>query len=314
MQDPDSGFTEDLNKEMNQASSMPVENAYSNLREYYVSTSGHTRLFTATKYGKRYMLKCLKEDFRYIPMYQQALTKEFEIGLQLEHDNICRTIGLEQLPDLGITIVMEHIDGETLKQLIVGKMLTAELAHKIFSQLTDALEYMHNKQIIHRDLKPSNIMVTHTGQQVKLIDFGLSDSDAFHVLKIPAGTTGYIAPEQLLPGAKSEPKADIYSLGMVAFDMAEATRDKRLKRIAKICTVRDIHRRPDSIEKLRKLLSDTSHAHHLVVFLSLLVIVLAVLIGLSYTWLKKNPRESHPQEEMLEDSAYHDDSQVKEYQ
>lgn len=285
MQDPDSGFTEDLNKEMNQASSMPVESAYSNLRECYVSASGHTRLFSATKYGKRYMLKCLKEDFRYIPMYQQALTKEFEIGLQLEHDNICRTIGLEQLPDLGITIVMEHIDGETLKNLILSKKLTAELAHKILSQLMDALEYMHNKQIIHRDLKPSNIMVTYTSQQVKLIDFGLSDSDAFHVLKIPAGTTGYIAPEQLLPGAKSEPMADIYSLGMVAYDMAEATRDGSLKRIAKICTMRDIHRRPDSIENLRKLLSDNSHAQRLVVFLSLLVFILMLLIGLSYAWI-----------------------------
>lgn len=287
MQDPDSGFTEDLNKEMNQASSMPVENAYGNLREYYVSTAGHTRLFTATKYGKRYMLKCLKEDFKYIPMYQQALTKEFEIGLQLEHDNICRTISLEQLPGLGITIVMEHIDGETLKQLMNGGKLTAELAHKIFSQLTDALEYMHNKQMIHRDLKPSNIMVTYTSQQVKLIDFGLSDSDAFHVLKIPAGTTGYIAPEQLLPGAKSEPMADIYSLGMVAYDMAEATKDRYLRRIAKVCTIRDIHQRPKSIESLRKLLSDNSHAQRLVIFLSLLVLVLVLLIGLSYAWLGK---------------------------
>ena len=157
-----SGYTEDLDKETNGSESSPIENTYSNLQEYYVSQSGHTRLFTATKYGKRYVLKCLKKDFLYTPVYQQALTKEFEIGLELEHPNICRTLSLEQLPELGTTIVMEHIDGETLKSLINRKTLTHELAHKIIFQLMNALEYMHSKQIIHRDLKPSNIMITHT--------------------------------------------------------------------------------------------------------------------------------------------------------
>ena len=314
MQDSDSGFTEDLDKEMKVTESMPIESAYSNLHECYVSASGHTRLFSATKYGKRYMLKCLKEDFRYIPMYQQALTKEFEIGLKLENDYICRTFGLEQLPNLGITIVMEHIDGDTLKNLINKQSLTVELAEKIATQLMDALEYLHNKQTIHRDLKPSNIMVTHTGQNVKLIDFGLSDSDAFHILKIPAGTTGYIAPEQLLTGAKADPKADIYSLGMVTFDMAKATKDKNLERIARICTVRDEHHRPNSIENLRKRLLENSHAHHLVIFLSVLVFALLVLIGFTYTWRSRSQQEEFQQEENLKDSIHQNDNQVIEYQ
>ena len=210
--DPESnsGYTEDLDKETNGSESSPIENTYSNLQEYYVSQSGHTRLFTATKYGKRYVLKCLKKDFLYTPVYQQALTKEFEIGLELEHPNICRTLSLEQLPELGTTIVMEHIDGETLKSLINRKALTHELGRKIILQLMNALEYMHSKQIIHRDLKPSNIMITHTGQNVKIIDFGLSDSDAFFILKHPAGTTGFIAPEQFMPDAKAEPRTDIF--------------------------------------------------------------------------------------------------------
>lgn len=314
MQDSESGFTEDLNKEMNATESMPIENAYGNLHECYVSASGHTRLFSATKYGKRYILKCLKEDFRYVPMYQQALTKEFEIGLQLEHDYISRTIGLEQLPYLGITIVMEYIDGDTLKSLIDKHLLTTELAEKIVTQLMDALEYMHNKQIIHRDLKPSNIMVTHIGQNVKLIDFGLSDSDAFHILKIPAGTTGYIAPEQLLPEAKAEPKADIYSLGMVAFDMAKATRNKYLERIAKICTIRDCHHRPDSIENLHKQLLDNSHDHRLIIFLSLLCIALMVLIGLSYTWHNRSYQKESQLENQRKDSIHQNDNKVIEYQ
>lgn len=166
-----SGFTEDINKEMNVADPQPVVSKFSNLSQCYVSISGHTRIFTATRYGKRYMLKCLKNDFLYTPIYRQALTKEFEIGLLLEHPNICHTIGMEEVENLGTTIVMEYIDGDTLQYLIDQQLLTAEMAHKIAHELMDALEYMHNKQMIHRDLKPANIMVTHNGKNVKLIDF-----------------------------------------------------------------------------------------------------------------------------------------------
>lgn len=281
-QKPSSDFTENIEKEVNTDGSTQIENAYSNLRECYVSNTGHTRLFTATKYGKRYILKCLKKDFLYTPIYQQALTKEFEIGLQLEHPHICRTLGLEQIPELGATIVMEYIDGESLQNLIDKKELTTQLANKLISQLMDALEYMHNKQIIHRDLKPSNIMVTYTNQDAKIIDFGLSDSDAFYILKLPAGTTGYIAPEQFLPGAKAEPKTDIYSLGMVIADMAKATNDKDMKKLADTCAVQDPSYRPKSIRELRKIPLHHPREYRWVLLLSILVCALACVIVLAY--------------------------------
>lgn len=316
MQD-NSDFTDNLDKEMNDAVSMPIENSFSHLSECYVSNSGHTRLFSATKYGKRYMLKCLKKDFLYTPVYQQALTKEFEIGLQLEHPYICRTLGLERLADLGDTLVMEYIDGDTLQALIEKKKLTAELAHKITAQLMDALAYMHSKQIIHRDLKPSNIMVTHTGQNVKLIDFGLSDSDAFCILKLPAGTTGYIAPEQFLPEAKAEPRADIYSLGMVIADMAKATGDKELAKMAKLCTLHDAQLRPDSIDHLRERLAEKPHHPHLVTFLSLLVGLLVALVCLSYFvrhQASTTKNEQRMEETSDKDSLHPNDNQVIDYQ
>jgi len=277
-----SGYTEDITQEMTTDNPMPVENEFGNLSQCYVSLSGHTRLFTATRYGKRYMLKCLKTDFLYTPIYRQALAKEFEIGLQLEHPNICRTIGLEEIPNLGTTIVMEYIDGDTLQALLDKQMLTAGLACKITEQLMDALEYMHNKQMIHRDLKPSNIMVTHNGQNVKLIDFGLSDSDSFTILKLPAGTTGYIAPEQLLPGAKSDPQADIYSLGKVIADMAEATHDHLLKKLAECCANRDINTRPKSIQEIRNLPVHASKEKKASIILALIAALLVFVIAFTY--------------------------------
>ena len=245
-----SGYVEQIGEELGTASGTDVQNGFSDLGEFYVSPNGHTRLFTASRYGKTYVLKCLKADYLYTPLYRQALTKEFEIGLQLDHPRICRTIGMEDVETLGPAIVMERVDGQALKCLIEQRALTRTLARKLAGQILDAVGYMHSKQIIHRDLKPSNIMVTHNGHDAKLVDFSLADSDAFNVLKQPAGTSGYIAPEQLMPGAKADTRADIYSLGMVMKDMAQATGDKQMERMAALCTRRNVDERPADVAGL----------------------------------------------------------------
>ena len=274
-----SGYVTGIGGDLSFQSGRP-DSAFMNISECYVSRSGFTRLFTAVRYGKRYMLKCLKEDFRYTPVYHQALLKEFEIGLQLDHPNICRTISMEQVGDLGECIVMEYVDGETLEAAVKGGKMTEEVVHKIAAQLLDAMEYMHAKQIVHRDIKPSNIMLTHRGGDAKLIDFGLSDSETFCVLKIPAGTRGYIAPEQLQPNAISSPSADIYSFGKVLEYMAEAVRSKHLMRVGRKCAAADCVHRPADIAQVRLLMADKGRS--LVVVNALLValaLVLIVIIG-----------------------------------
>lgn len=252
---PTSGFVSDIGDESD-FNSTRHNGGFTNISEAYVSKSGFNRIFSAVRYGKRYMLKCLKPDFAYTPTYRQALMKEFEIGLQLDHPNICRTISMEPVGELGECIVMECVDGETLEAAVESGNMTEEKARKTAGQLLDAMEYIHAKQTVHRDLKPSNIMLTHRGGDVKIIDFGLSDSETFCVLKIPAGTRGYMAPEQLKPGAQSDPSADIYSFGKVLEYMAEAVRSKSLARVGQKCAAADRARRPADIAQVRRLMAD----------------------------------------------------------
>ena len=136
---PTSGYVVDIDSESD-FTAVRADNGFSNISACYVSKSGHARLFTAVRYGKRYVLKCLKTDFRYTPVYRQALMKEFEIGLQLDHPNICRTISMEQVGDLGECIVMEYVDGETLESAVTSGKLTEDMVVKIACQLLDAME------------------------------------------------------------------------------------------------------------------------------------------------------------------------------
>ncbi|MCQ2068500.1 MAG: serine/threonine protein kinase [Bacteroidaceae bacterium] len=178
------------------------------------SDGGWTELYRIDRSGKFRVLKVLKPQYRGEPMYEMLLRKEFEIGYNLQHPGICEVYGYSQIPDLGNCIEMEWIDGITLSDLIQSGRLPSGLSRKIAIQLCDVLSYLHSKQVIHRDLKPSNIMITHNGRNVKLIDFGLSDTDSSSILKSPAGTASFAAP-QLTNGGDVDARADIYSLGKI---------------------------------------------------------------------------------------------------
>lgn len=189
-------------------------NSDGNVRLLHDSTDGWSQLYLADKHGRFRVLKALKPEFRGNPLYEELLKKEFEIGYTLSHPGICEVYGFHLSPELGNHIEMEWIDGDSLSDLISRNHIPKKLAIKLFSQLCSAVQYIHSRQIVHRDLKPSNIIVTHNGQNIKVIDFGLSDGDSFSILKSPAGTANYAAPE-LLEGKECDYRIDIYSLGRI---------------------------------------------------------------------------------------------------
>lgn len=178
---------------------------------------GFNTLTRATRHGKQFLLKGLKEAYAGSVVYQQLLRKEFDILVSLNHSAVVQVVGWENVPGLGWCIVEEYIDGLTLKDFLATHP-TLQERRKVADELIEALRYIHSKQVVHRDLKPANILVTVNGHNVKIIDFGLSDTEAWTILKQPAGTRDYISPEQLHSGAP-DCRNDIYSLGVVLRQM-----------------------------------------------------------------------------------------------
>ncbi len=181
------------------------------------TSAGIYRFYKALRYGRWHLLKTLRPDLAAEPFYRQLLFKEFEIGYRLQHPSIVQTLGLERVPSVGQAIVLEYIDGGTLREGLDGGKLSRTQAVQILRQLCAALEYLHAQQIIHRDLKPENILLTRNGGQVKVIDFSLADADSYAVLKGAAGTRRYAAPEQQADGV-IDCRADLYALGRIMED------------------------------------------------------------------------------------------------
>jgi len=208
---------------------IPATEVHSTLKLIHSSERGFCDIFRIDRGGRFRALKCLKPDYRGDALYENILRKEFEIGYSLDHPNICEYYSLTNVEGLGNCIEMEWVDGRSLEDLLNGAHPSKELMDHILDGICDALSYLHSKQILHRDLKPTNILVTYKGDNVKLIDFGLSDSDTHSILKSPAGTVDYTAPE-VLNGGAANIRSDIYSLGVIMYRLT-----RKYHRIARKC-------------------------------------------------------------------------------
>lgn len=182
-----------------------------------IQTAGFNRLVRAKRYGKWYMLKGLKPEYSSQELYRQLLRKEFDVSVMLSHQNIVQTIGWEYVDGIGECIIFEYIDGQTLKDFLETNP-SQTVRKKIATELLSAMEYVNGMQAVHRDLKPANIMVSKNGTNLKLIDFGLSDTDSYNILKQPAGTEKYMSPEQKLSSVP-DCRNDIYSIGKVLLEI-----------------------------------------------------------------------------------------------
>ena len=211
-----------MQQDYNSSASGYLEDSYEGISQTFtdveiLSTSEVNVVAKAKRYGRWWLLKGLQQDVAGKAAYQQRQRKELEILMMLQHQNVVTTYGLEEVDGLGCCIVMEYVDGVTLRDWLQGKT-TRQARRRVARELIDAVRYIHSKGVVHRDLKPENILVTRNGENIKLIDFGLADTDGHAVLKQPAGTPRYMSPEQKVK-AEADARNDIYSLGIIMEQM-----------------------------------------------------------------------------------------------
>ena len=258
----------------------------------------HNVLARAQRYGQWWLLKGLKADEAGEPVFQEMLRKEFEMMIQFQHPHVVRAFSIEPVEGLGICIVMEWIEGDTLLHFL-QKGLSRETKEKLVDELLDALLYLQEKGVAHRDLKPENVMVTYNGNTVKLIDFGLADSDQYAVLKQAGGTEGYMSPEQGI-GNRADTRNDIYSFGVI---LKEMEMGKGYEKVAARCMA-PIDERPQRIEEVSAMMKKTRGRRHglwssrWILILSFIAVAMAVVAGVSlYKWDKL----AHPGPQDYED-------------
>jgi serine/threonine-protein kinase len=186
-----------------------------------------------TKLGRDVAIKVLPEEFAMDHDRVARFQREAKLLASLNHPNIAAIYGLEESDDTHF-LVMELIEGDTLRDRIKSGPIPVEEALKLALQMAEALEAAHEKGVIHRDLKPANIKVTPDGK-VKILDFGLAkayvgDQSNINLADSPTisaaatqkgvilGTAAYMSPEQAR-GKLVDKRADIWAFGVVLFEM-----------------------------------------------------------------------------------------------
>ena len=224
--------------------------------------------FRVKLYGKLHFLKRLKPAFANDIRYQEAFQKEFETGYRLEHPHIVRYVSLS---DEGI--LMEYVDGETLKQRIDShpEYFNKKNTEKLLCQLLDAVDYLHKHQVLHLDLKPDNIMLTRIGNDVKLVDLGFCYTDTF--VDTQGRTDGFAAPEQLT-GENVDERTDIYALGRI---IEQLPKHNIYNKVIARCTASDKQERFQSIDEISQTLHKLRSFSHYMAYLLLLVVAVSLI-------------------------------------
>jgi uncharacterized protein (TIGR02145 family) len=166
-------------------------------------------------------IKVLKEEFVHNKNIRKRFLDEAKKMVKVKHPNIILVMDLIDMGDI-VAIVMDYIDGQSLKEVIEksGKLSNDEIK-RLFSQILLALKHVHDAGFVHRDIKPSNFMLSKDGT-IKLADFGIAKDKnvvAYTETGSQMGTPLYMSPEQIKSTKDVDHRSDIYSLGVVLYEM-----------------------------------------------------------------------------------------------
>ncbi len=191
-----------------------------------ISSGGMGRVYRAVHrdLGRLFALKILLEGQRQKPESRERFFVEARLASSLAHPNIVSVTDYGVDDEHGCYLVMELLEGATVRERLGNDALPTRLSFDICDQLTGAVRFMHARGILHGDIKPENVFLARQEGEprrrniVKLLDFGLSFRESSAPDAKLGGTPPYLAPERLR-GASQTPSCDVYSLGILLYEM-----------------------------------------------------------------------------------------------
>lgn len=244
-----------------------------------LSDSGHNLVYRAMRDGKWVVLKFAREEEGNTTRNHLLLRREYDIMRAIDSIYVVRPWQMTDVPGVGKAIVMEYVHGRTLDAFIQEKPSYSE-RKRVAEELMEALISIHERQIIHGDLKGTNIIITDTGNHVRLIDFGFADADAYVAKNI--GSTPSVAPSQPSTGDTADIQRDIYSFGKILALLFP----RRFRFVIKRC----LNGRYSSISEVRNAFRRRIICQWLLPLASMVIIVLAAIIG----WGNTKSQETVP--------------------
>ncbi len=173
--------------------------------------------------GKSFALKLIRNRMAGDERIREMFYREGRLMSGLSHENICSIVDFGEDPTFGLFMVMELLDGQSLKaKLLHDGRFAPKVACDIALQMANALRYIHRRGIIHGDIKSDNILLLRTRDRhkrsIKLLDFGLARAAKGEKSEHVEGTPEYLAPERI-EGATATQRSDIYALGMLFYEL-----------------------------------------------------------------------------------------------
>ena len=271
---------------------------YSDIRLFYTSRYGNSRVFTARNNGKKVIIKALKANLTHDEACRASLRQEYETTNMFDNKYFRKALDFVNIQGLGDCAVFEFVEGKTLAEHVRVGTLSEKQVKNILVEICDALQYLHRNRMVHCNLMPENVLVTANDYRVKLIDIGIPETNQDADRELLIKEMEFVAPE-IIKGEDYDTRADIYSLGKIMEFIGERNITKQYNSIATHCTQFSKEQRFDTISEVRSAVGKGRSFVKLILFV-LVAAAVGVLLFLYVPKIKANVEKERAERRAVE--------------